>query len=66
VITEQQYQKFMKTLRENGGVVGHAPMKAGMHPQTAGRYLAGGESPEERQGHACVFHATVNSVSTGS
>jgi len=52
VITEQQYQKFMKTLRENGGVVSHAAMKAGMHPKTAGRYLAGGESPEERQGHA--------------
>jgi hypothetical protein len=52
VITEHQYRRLMRTYRDNGGVVSHAAMKAGMDRKTAARYLELKESPEERQGHA--------------
>jgi hypothetical protein len=52
VITEQQYRRLMRTYRDNGGVVSHAAMKAGMDRKTAAQYLKLKESPEDRQGQA--------------
>jgi transposase len=52
MITEQQYRRLMKTFRENGGVVSHAAMKAGMDRETAVRYLKAQESPQERKQRA--------------
>jgi hypothetical protein len=52
VITEQQYQTLMKTLRENGRVVSRAALKAAMHRKTAGRYVKGQQSPAERRAAA--------------
>jgi hypothetical protein len=39
VITEHQYRRLMRTYRNNGGVVSHAAMKAGMDRTTAAQYL---------------------------
>jgi hypothetical protein len=47
VITEQQYRRLMTNHRENGGVVNHAAMKAGMHRQTAASYLKKQAGPEQ-------------------
>jgi hypothetical protein len=46
-ITDQQYQRLMNQYHENGGVVGHAAMKAAMHRETARRYLRAGKGPKE-------------------
>ncbi len=39
MITEQQYRRLMNEFQKSG-VVDHAAMKAGMHRETATRYLA--------------------------
>ena len=51
MITEQQYQRLMKEYSKSG-VLGTAAMKAGMHRETAGKYLEAGHGPqpEERRG----------------
>ena len=51
MITEQQYQRLMKEYHSNGEV-GLAAMKAGMHRETARRYLAARTGPGElAKGH---------------
>jgi transposase len=45
MITEQQYQRLMKEYQRSGEV-GRAAMKAGMHRQTARRYLAAKTGPK--------------------
>lgn len=51
MITEQQYQRLMKEYQKSGEV-GKAAMKAGMHRQTARRYLAEQAGPKAlRQAH---------------
>lgn len=51
MITEQQYQRLMKE-HAKSGVLGTAAMKAGMHRETAAKYLAAGQGPqpEKRRG----------------
>jgi transposase len=44
MITEQQYRRLMTTYQRDG-VVSHAAMKAGMHRETATRYLAAQAGP---------------------
>ena len=44
MITEQQYRRLMKHYQLSG-VVDHAAMKAGMHRETARRYLAAQAGP---------------------
>lgn len=46
-ITDQQYQRLMKEYEANGGVIDHAAMKAGMHRETARRYLRAGQGPRQ-------------------
>ena len=46
MITEQQYQRLMKEYHASGEV-GLAAMKAGMHRETARRYLAARTAPAE-------------------
>lgn len=46
-ITDHQYQRLMKEMNQNGGVLGHAAMKSGMHRATARRYLGAGKGPAE-------------------
>ena len=46
MITEQQYQRLMRE-HNRSGQVGLAAMKAGMHRETARRYLAARMSPRE-------------------
>jgi transposase len=46
MITEQQYRRLMTTYNETG-VVSHAAMKAGMHRETAARYLEAQVGPEQ-------------------
>jgi len=51
MITEQQYRRLMQEYQTNG-VTGDAAMKAGMHRQTARRYLAAHAGPTTlRQPH---------------
>jgi len=45
MITEQQYQRMMNQYAKSG-VRGTAAMKAGMHRETATKYLAAGEGPQ--------------------
>ena len=51
MITEHQYQRLMKQYAKTG-VLGTAAMKAGMHRETATKYLHAGEGPqpEKRRG----------------
>ncbi len=51
MITEQQYQRLMKE-HAKSGVLGTAAMKAGMHRETAAKYVAAGQGPqpEKRRG----------------
>ena len=51
MITEQQYQRLMNE-HAKSGVLGTAAMKAGMHRETATKYLAAGQGPqpEKRRG----------------
>lgn len=51
MITEQQYQRLMNEYAKSG-VLGTAAMKAGMHRETATKYLAAGHGPqpEKRRG----------------
>jgi hypothetical protein len=51
MITEQQYQRLMKE-HAKSGVLGTAAMKAGMHRETAAKYLEAGQGPqpEKRRG----------------
>ena len=49
MITEQQYQRLMNEYQK-GGEVGKAAMKAGMHRQTARRYLAAALGPNALRG----------------
>ena len=51
MITEQQYQRLMKEYVKSG-VLGTAAMKAGMHRETAAKYVAAGQGPqpEKRRG----------------
>lgn len=51
MITEQQYQRLMKEYVKSG-VLGTAAMKAGMHRETAAKYVATGQGPqpEKRRG----------------
>ena len=51
MITEQQYQRLIKE-HAKSGVLGTAAMKAGMHRETAAKYLAAGQGPqpEKRRG----------------
>lgn len=46
LITDQQYQRLMKTYNDSG-VLRHAAMKAGIDPKTARRYIRTGQGPEE-------------------
>ena len=46
-ITDLQYQRLMKEINENGGVIGHAAMKSGMHRETARRYRDAGKGPDD-------------------
>ena len=48
LITDQQYQRLMKTYNDSG-VLGHAAMKAGVDPKTARRYIRAGKGPQELQ-----------------
>jgi len=45
MITEQQYQRLMKAYTKTG-VLGTAAMKAGMHRETASKYLQAGQGPQ--------------------
>jgi hypothetical protein len=45
MITEHQYRRLMNEFQK-GGVVDHAAMKAGMHRETATRYLAMNTGPD--------------------
>lgn len=51
MITEQQYQRLMKEYAK-AGVLGTAAMKAGMHRETAAKYLQAGQGPvpEKKRG----------------
>ncbi len=49
MINKRQYQTLMKKHLSNGGVISHAAIKAGVHRQTAARYLKGQDSPEDRR-----------------
>ena len=46
LITDQQYQRLMKTYNQSG-VLGHAAMKAGVDPKTARRYIRAGQGPRD-------------------
>lgn len=46
LITDQQYQRLMKTYNQTG-VLGQAAMKAGIDPKTARRYVKAGKGPQE-------------------
>lgn len=46
MITEQQYRRLMTTYHQSG-VVSHAAMKAGMHRETAARYLKAQAGPRQ-------------------
>ena len=46
LITDQQYQRLMKEYN-NGGVLAHAAMKAGVDPKTARRYIRAGQGPQD-------------------
>lgn len=48
MITEQQYRRLMTTYHQSG-VVSHAAMKAGMHRETAARYIEEQTGPGERK-----------------
>jgi transposase len=48
MITEQQYRRLMTTYHQSG-VVSHAAMKAGMHRETAARYLEAQAGPGQRK-----------------
>src|SRR5690606_32223768 len=48
MITEQQYQRLMKAYAQCG-VLGTAAMKAGMHRETAAKYVAVGHGPVREQ-----------------
>lgn len=45
MITEQQYQRLMKTYTKTA-VLSTAAIKAGMHRETAAKYLASGQGPQ--------------------
>lgn len=46
LITDQQYQRLMKTYNDSG-VLRHAAMKAGVDAKTARRYIRSGKGPQE-------------------
>lgn len=46
MITEQQYRRLMKEY-QSSGLLGQAAMKAGMHRETARRYVAAQTGPDE-------------------
>ncbi len=46
LITDQQYQRLMKTYNDSG-VLEHAAMKAGIDPKTARRYIRAGQGPQD-------------------
>lgn len=46
-ITDQQYQRLMKEYNDNGASIERAAMKAGMHRETARRYLQAGRGPKQ-------------------
>jgi len=46
LITDQQYQRLMKTYN-GSGVLRHAAMKASVDPKTARRYIRAGKGPQE-------------------
>jgi transposase InsO family protein len=48
MITEQQYRRLMTTYHQSG-VVSHAALKAGMHRETAARYIEGQVGPGQRK-----------------
>lgn len=48
MINPQQYQRLMSEYQKTGSI-GVSAMKAGMHRETARRYLRGGKPPEELQ-----------------
>lgn len=51
MITEQQYRRLMKEY-QSSGLLGQAAVKAGMHRETARRYVAAQTGPEDlRQPH---------------
>lgn len=49
MITEQQYQRLMNEYAKSG-VLGTAAMKAGMHRETASKYLRAGQG-RSRKSH---------------
>ena len=51
MITEQQYQRLMKEYAKTG-VLGTAAMKAGMHRETAAKYLLAGHGPQPEKKRA--------------
>jgi hypothetical protein len=48
MITRGQYQKLM-TEHKKTGKIGVSAMKADVHPQTASKYIKGGQSPDQLQ-----------------
>ena len=48
LITDQQYQRLMKTYNDSG-VLDHAAIKAAVDPKTARRYIRAGKGPQELQ-----------------
>ena len=47
MITDQQHQRLMKEINQNGGALGRAAMKSGMDRKTARRYVRTGQGPTE-------------------
>jgi transposase len=45
--TDQQYQRLMNELKDNGGVLEHAAMRAAMHRNTARKYVQAGQGPKQ-------------------
>jgi len=48
MITNQQYQRLMSEYKKTGKITKSA-LKADVHPQTARKYLAAGQSPAQQQ-----------------
>jgi hypothetical protein len=52
MISERQFQRFMKYMSKHHGVLRRAANAAGIHRQTAAAYLQSGLSPKERKSQA--------------
>jgi hypothetical protein len=52
MISEQQFQRFITSMKKHNGVIRRAAEAAGIHRRTAARYLRSGLSPTERKSTA--------------